>query len=393
MFSAIKFGRQAGPVPDAVYSEIIATLYGTLVPIVFAGVAQALVGMITARETGDIVTAALAAIGVMVAAVRTFDVLAYRRRIGEAPSVDRAEAVKWEWRYASGSVVTALIVGLAAARGLMLDDAICSVMAIGVAFGFGAGVVARLSLRPAVAIADLLATGLPVIIVTLTVPDLRHFGLGVLLAIYLGCSLEMVRLSYKSTISQITLKQQFEQLARLDPMTGVFNRSVLDTELVEIVAGRETGVAVHAIDLDHFKAANDRFGHPVGDALLKQVAERLKSIAQPGDLIVRMGGDEFILVQKYIPSREDAEGMARRIFESVCAPYRVGGHEIVIGASIGVALSPDDGQSVEALLVSSDAALYQAKENRGGYVFADKLLAAVRAKAGSAKAADRELAA
>ena len=132
-------------------------------------------------------------------------------------------------------------------------------------------------------------------------------------------------------------------------------------------------VAVHSIDLDHFKAANDRFGHPFGDALLRQVADRLRAIAAAGDLLVRMGGDEFILVQKSISSRDNAEAMAKRIYQIVSAPYCIDGQDIVIGASIGVAIAPIDGRSVEALLSRSDRALYQAKVFRGGYVFASDL--------------------
>ena len=193
-------------------------------------------------------------------------------------------------------------------------------------------------------------------------PDAPHIGLALLLVIYLVGSLEMVHLTYNSVINQMMLKQQFEQLARLDPLTGIFNRSILDADLVQMLADSKAGaVAVHAIDLDHFKAANDRFGHPVGDALLKQVAARLKSVAGPADLIVRMGGDEFILVQK-CSLGTDPESMAQRIFESVSAPYRVAAHDIVIGLSIGVAVSPGDGRSVDALLSSSDKALYRAKE-------------------------------
>jgi diguanylate cyclase (GGDEF)-like protein len=108
----------------------------------------------------------------------------------------------------------------------------------------------------------------------------------------------------------------------------------------------------------------------VGDALLKAVAGRLRTIAGEGDLVVRMGGDEFILVQKSPPGRDDAELTAQRIFQSVSAPYRIDGHDITIGVSIGVAISPDDGQSVDGLLSRSDRALYRAKERRGGYVFA-----------------------
>jgi len=121
---------------------------------------------------------------------------------------------------------------------------------------------------------------------------------------------EMVHLTFNSAISQRILKQKFEELSRIDPMTGLCNRSVLATDLQRIVAGGN--LAVHAIDLDHFKAANDKFGHPVGDGLLKQVASRLTALAEEGDLLVRMGSDEFILVQNKVASFAEAERMARR---------------------------------------------------------------------------------
>jgi diguanylate cyclase (GGDEF)-like protein len=392
MSFADKLRFRTDTLSDTVYLEIIAALYGTLVPIVFAGISQAIVGAITARQTGDIATAVLTALCVVVAVARALDVLAYRRRFaGKTP--DRAEAGAWELRYAIGTWITSLILGLSAGRSLLLNDAICSMMAIGIAFGFGAGILARLSLRPAVAVADLLAISLPAIVVTFMQPDVPHVGLGLMFTIYLVGGLEMVRLSYNSTINHITLKRQFEQLARLDPLTGIFNRSILDADLVQMLADSKAGaVAVHAIDLDHFKAANDRFGHPVGDGLLKQVAARLKSVAGPADLIVRMGGDEFILVQKCVSS-SDAESMAQRIFESVSAPYRVAGHEIVIGLSIGVAVSPGDGKSVDALLSSSDKALYRAKEARGGYVLARELPTPAPAETPPAGSSAKQLAA
>jgi diguanylate cyclase len=366
-----KANSRSAYVSDAVYMEVIATLYGTVVPILFAAIGQAIVGAVVARQTGDIFTAVLTALGVFVAFVRLLGVVSYRRRVAGNIPLDRKEAVAWEWRYAIGSGIVALILGLFAARILILGDAICLVMAIGMAFGFGAGVVARLSLRPIVAVVDLCAIGLPVIGVSLLQElDAPHVGLTLLMMIYLACSFEMVRLTYSATLNQMTLKQQFEQLARTDPMTGLLNRSVLATELAQIVAERgRASVAIHAIDLDHFKAANDRFGHPVGDALLKQVAARLQSLAGPSDIIIRMGGDEFTLVQRSVGSRDAAAAMAQRIFEQVSAPYCVDGHDIVVGASIGIAMTPDDGQSVEALLSRSDHALYRAKAQRGGYVF------------------------
>ena len=369
-----RMGSRPASISDAVYMEVIGTLHSTLVPIVFAGASQAIVGTIAARQTGDVATAVLTAIGVIVAFIRGFGVLAFRRRAAKKPLLDRVEAARWGRRYAAGTASTAFILGLFAARGLMLDDSICSMMAIGIAFGFGAGIVARLSLLPVLALFDLSVLGLPAIAVVFARFDAPHVGLGMLIAIYLVGSFEMVRQSFNSTVNQITLKEQFEKLARLDPMTGLFNRSVLASDLPGIIAGRDGGIVViYAIDLDHFKAANDRFGHPVGDALLKQVARRLTSLAGPGGLVVRMGGDEFILVHRCTRSRNEAEALAQRIVGTVSAAYCVAGHGVVIGASIGVAMSPDDGQCVEALLSRSDKALYQAKACRGGYAFAGDL--------------------
>lgn len=362
-------------ISDSVYMDIIATLYGSLVPIALTGLAQLIVGSIAAWQTGDAFTWILTAAGLILAITRAIDVVAFRRRVARKPALDRSEAVRWEWRYGMGSVATALLIGVFAARCVFLGNAACSAMATGLAFGFGAGVVARMSLRPVVAILDLGITGIPVIVATfLQTLDASQVGLGLLFAIYLIGSFEMVRQSYNANLVHITLKREFEQMARRDPMTGLFNRTALTADLAQLVA--ECGahmVAVHSIDLDHFKAANDRFGHPFGDALLRQVAGRLKSIATEGDLLVRMGGDEFILAQRAASSRDHAEAMAKRIFETVSAPYCIDGQDIVIGASIGVAIAPIDGRSVEALLSRSDRALYQAKVFRGGYVFASDL--------------------
>lgn len=367
-----RFKSGAASISDAVYLEVVGNLYGTVVPILIAGGCQAIVGAISVTETGDLLSAALTIAGIVVAVVRLFGVLAFRNETRRRPLRDRAEAIVWEWRYAVGSFTTALIIGLFAARSLFVGDAICLVMAVGIAFGFSAGIVARLSLRPVVALLDFAAVGLPAVVATfMKAWDAPHIALGFMFLVFIAAGVEMVRLSYDNTLNQMSLKRKFEQLARIDPMTGLLNRSVLVTDLAEIVTGHGSALAaVHAIDLDHFKTANDRFGHPVGDALLRQVAARLSSLAGRSDLVVRMGGDEFIVVQRAPQCRGDAELMARRIFETISAPYRVGDHEIVIGASIGVALSPDHGGNVEALLSRSDAALYRAKERRGGYVFA-----------------------
>jgi diguanylate cyclase (GGDEF)-like protein len=374
-FDRMESGRAS--ISDAVYVEVITGLHGTTMPTILAAACLAMVGAITTYETGDMVTAALTVAGIVVAVVRLFEIFAFRRRLARLPQLGRAEGARWERCYVAGTVVTALILGLFAARSIVLGDALCCVMAIGIGFGFGAGVVARLALRPVAALLDLIAIAAPAAIVTFMQPDLRHVGLGLLILMYVVASFEMVRLSFNASINQITLKRQFEQLSRIDPMTGVANRSVLATDLPAMLAAGT--IAVHTLDLDRFKEANDRFGHPVGDALLKQVAGRLRAIAATDDLVVRLGGDEFVLVQRAV---RDAEAMAQRIVQSISAPYDVDGQAIELGVSVGVAVAPNDGRTAEALLSRSDRALYRAKESRGGYVLARDLRMADKAAAG-----------
>jgi len=374
-FDRMETGRAS--ISDAVYLEVITGLHGTTMPTILAAACLAMVGAITTYETGDMVTAALTVAGIVVAVVRLFEIFAFRRRLARLPQLGRAEGARWERCYVAGTVVTALILGLFAARSIVLGDALCCVMAIGIGFGFGAGVVARLALRPVAALLDLIAIAAPAAIVTFMQPDLRHVGLGLLILMYVVASFEMVRLSFNASINQITLKRQFEQLSRIDPMTGVANRSVLATDLPAMLAAGT--IAVHTLDLDRFKEANDRFGHPVGDALLKQVAGRLRAIAATDDLVVRLGGDEFVLVQRAV---RDAEAMAQRIVQSISAPYDVDGQAIELGVSVGVAVAPNDGRTAEALLSRSDRALYRAKESRGGYVLARDLRMADKAAAG-----------
>jgi diguanylate cyclase (GGDEF)-like protein len=120
---------------------------------------------------------------------------------------------------------------------------------------------------------------------------------------------------------------------------------------------------VLCLDLDNFKAINDTLGHPVGDALLCAVSERLRDLAGGMDLVSRTGGDEFSIVQSGAEEQPAAAAaLAAHIVEALGLPFEVGDHHVVIGASVGVAIAPDDGDSADQLLKNADMALYRAKE-------------------------------
>ncbi|MCA3644502.1 MAG: EAL domain-containing protein [Methylobacterium sp.] len=154
---------------------------------------------------------------------------------------------------------------------------------------------------------------------------------------------------------------RLRHVASHDELTGLLNRSAL-VERIDQLMARKTEFAVHFIDLDRFKDVNDNHGHPVGDALLREVAERLLHIASDSICVARLGGDEFAMVQELAPADELASmRLARRIVTAIDLPFHMGEVEARIGASVGTSLYPRDGQNRERLLVAADLALYAAK--------------------------------
>jgi diguanylate cyclase (GGDEF)-like protein len=179
-----------------------------------------------------------------------------------------------------------------------------------------------------------------------------------------------------ATHEDVTERRQAEMkiahMARHDALTDLPNRVLLRERLNDALAQVERGgqLAVHYLDLDLFKNVNDSLGHPTGDELLRLVAQRLRACVKETDTISRVGGDEFFVIQTGVGSASDAERLARRIAEAVRLPYDLHGHSVVIDASIGIALAPDDGRDANELLKNADMALYGAKAaGRGIYRF------------------------
>ena len=178
---------------------------------------------------------------------------------------------------------------------------------------------------------------------------------------------------YVATIEDITEREkaeaEIEYLAHHDALTGLLNRSSFYAMIDEALrrTARSQTVAVLSIDLDHFKSVNDTLGHPVGDLLLKAVAGRMSDSIRGEDFVARLGGDEFAIVQ-VLPSDTppDVASFAARLIETLVAPYVLSDHQVVIGASIGIALSPTDGGEADVLMKNADLALYRAKADGGG---------------------------
>jgi len=162
-------------------------------------------------------------------------------------------------------------------------------------------------------------------------------------------------------------------MAQHDALTGLPNRTLLRQQMDEMLLHTRRGaekVAVLMLGLDNFKAVNDTLGHGIGDKLLRAVAKRLRSTLRDEGALARLNSDEFAIVQSGMTRPEDAVLLARRLLEALGDPHLLDGHSVVAGASIGIAVSPGDGEDSEKLLKSADMALSRAKKDfRGTFSF------------------------
>lgn len=368
-FSALPLLRFKRP-SDAVYVELVDALFSVVPPVVIFTISLAAVGAAIVARTGDAIVLALTVAGLAVSIERILMVRRYRRAAADAV-LPIASAQLWERRFGIRSAATGLIVGLIGARCFMLPYPSIHMLIVAMLVAYAAGTVTRVAYRPQLALFNLSVVAIPPIVACLIHGGTVYLCLALVLTIFLLGGFETVQHLYETFVSQITLKLGYAGLARLDPLTGLSNRLVLNENLERMLAqARRNGIglAIHSLDLNHFKAANDRFGHPVGDALLREVAQRLSRLTRASDLLVRLGGDEFVLVQTEVGTREQSLALASRIVADIGAAYRINGHDIELGTSIGIAMLSGDQLTTDDLLSRADQALYQAKRAGSGFV-------------------------
>ncbi len=175
-------------------------------------------------------------------------------------------------------------------------------------------------------------------------------------------------LVFRDVTDRRELERELRQLAYTDRLTGLPNRALFHDRLEQalVMARRRDGLAaVLFLDLDRFKIINDSLGHEIGDAVLASVAQRLRRCLRAEDTLARLGGDEFAILLPEIANRSDSRLVTEKCLSALSEPELIGGHELTVNASIGVAIFPHDGADVQHLLRSADAAMYRAKA-RGG---------------------------
>jgi len=163
--------------------------------------------------------------------------------------------------------------------------------------------------------------------------------------------------------------QKLRHLATHDPLTGLPNRVLLDDRLQQAIVHADRDMRSFALlvcDLDRFKLINESLGHRAGDELLQEVARRLATVTRAADTLARLGGNEFVLIGTSIGDADDAAGLAARVMDVLQAPVRIAAIDIYVSPSIGIAMYPDDGVTMQALLTRADAAMHSAKQHGRG---------------------------
>jgi diguanylate cyclase (GGDEF)-like protein/PAS domain S-box-containing protein len=184
-------------------------------------------------------------------------------------------------------------------------------------------------------------------------------------------------LNTRDVTDRISLERQLTHQAFTDSLTDLPNRALFKDRLQHALARRADSsppMAVYFLDLDGFKGVNDTLGHSAGDDLLVEVAARLRSAVRPSDTVARFGGDEFAILVEDLPTSEDDTALAQRICDAIEAPILLGGEEVHVSASIGIAHRDDCSVDAEQMLRNADLAMYQAKAGAGGFaVFAPEM--------------------
>ena len=363
------FGNPA-TLPLPVYRDFVDMLFCMWIPVFGLGAVFVGICLLVGREIGSDFLLVLAAAGAVVTALRVASFRAYDR---VKPVASYDDLRRWERRYAAGNYATAVLLAALNVTVLSVHYPLLHLITVSLIFSFGAGIVSRTSVRPAICVTSLLIATVPTVAaLAWHATEANSMALhgelflieAFIVASITGLSLQTVAHLHRSAVEHHTARHDMAQLARTDALTGLSNRLVL-RELFQDRAERAMRsrnlVALHFLDLDGFKAINDRHGHPAGDALLEQVARRLESMVRADDVVARLGGDEFIVLQAGLRDESEAELLARRIIREIGKPYVVDDISMAVSVSVGIATAPKLGIELERLLACADAALYRAK--------------------------------
>ena len=346
-----------GTVSPDIHSALIATLFGTL-PIFAGGVANTIVmAMVAYSRQPSIWFLAWLIMEVALGVIRVV-VLLHTRRAAAAGQSTPTDF------YFFLSLCWAASVGYGTSVSILSGDWVIAALACLSAAAMAGGICFRNFGAPRLAsVMMLLSMGPIAVSGAFSGEPIFLLALPQILVYLVSMTVAALKLNQILVVTMQAEKEN-ERRADHDPLTGLMNRTGLQAALANrFRRGNSVSYGLFFLDLNGFKQVNDSYGHPAGDALLKAVAERLAFAVAPGDLIGRMGGDEFVVLARS-ERREEAQMLADKLIDVIDKPFSVDGHELaVVGVCVGVALAPEHGTDFKTLLAIADVALYRAKSS------------------------------
>lgn len=352
---------------DDIQPELTDLVYSSLFPTILIG-SSGLIGAtaLMAYVYRDAILWTIVGLAVLVSSARVALALAYRRR-NPTEVLSLEDARRWELFYSAATIVytslLAVVTVLVFAKHDLPGSFLCAVGSVTVC----GGLASRLGLRPLL----MKISGLvPLVTLFLSAVIFGQFLVivgGVMAALYSLTFIESASRNFDIVVEQLRAKRAVTLSAEQDALTQLPNRRKLRSRLVELCKAN-TSFAVLFLDLDDFKPVNDTLGHAGGDELLLQVAGRLRSMMRDTDLLARIGGDEFAIIQSPTSTKREVVALAERINQQIAAPYRIHGEKAVIGVSVGVRLAIGGVHEPDDLLHNADRALYNVKSaGKGGF--------------------------
>ncbi|MBC2775322.1 GGDEF domain-containing protein [Rhizobium sp. AQ_MP] len=350
---------------DDVFKTLVSELHSTLTPTTIMGITILAVGLFAYQSLGSMPVLIATIAGALASLAKIAVSLAHRRADAKARTTV-ADAARWEKVQGVFIFLIAGCVGTLATVAFSHRDLSVHILAAALTFGYCAGVTVRISVRPYIAAVAILIAAVPATIAVVLYGDMAHWILGLLCVIFIVAAMQSMLHVYRTTVRQIRLFLEMEHQARHDPLTGLGNRTALSEAYLSLGSAEDALTCVHCFDLDGFKHVNDRFGHAVGDALLVAIAGRLREELNKPAIAIRIGGDEFVILQPNLRDPAQAEVLARRVLDVLGAPYRIAGEEICIGISLGYTMALCGSADLDHMMVTADKASYRAKRSGGG---------------------------
>ncbi|MBZ6721251.1 GGDEF domain-containing protein [Klebsiella variicola] len=349
--------------PD-VYRALVAELSRTLIPTSMTGITFLAIGGYAFSLWGSDGLLFLTLIGGLASIAKVIVVFLQlrRSRISHEPP-GWEESKNWELAHIIVTAVVSSSVGGLASLMFLATFSELHLLATVLIFGYCTGVFTRLAPRPWIASTAMTIAGVPAIICVYAVGDVSHRIVAVIFFFFLLSGIHSVIYIHRNSVRHISMRLDMEMLARNDPLTGLANRLGLREAFRRALFSAEK-LAVHCLDLDGFKEVNDQYGHAAGDEVLMSVANRLNQIVPPGATVARIGGDEFVVLQKILHDESESDSLRELLRQNLRLPFALSCATVSLSGSVGTAISNMDSAELDALLRAADDKLYQSKRLR-----------------------------